>query len=244
MKKQKIIACIACRLDSTRLFGKPLQLVNDKSILELQIKQLKKSVLIDEIVLAISQNSGNEIFINFAKKNKLKYLIGSNENVLQRLIMAAKSCGGDIIFRTTSEDPFKHWKIIDDVLRDHISKDADFTYPKNLPEGTGYEIMNIVPLEISEKKGNKHDKEHVTTYILRNDSKFKINIFTVQKKFQHPEIRLTVDNPEDLIVVRKIAEQFPKNKLPDLELVINIINKNKKILKINKKFVNANRKWL
>ena len=66
--KNKIVCAIACRLDSSRLFGKPLQLVDNRTILELQIAQLKKCKLIDYIVLAISKEKGNEVFIEFAKK--------------------------------------------------------------------------------------------------------------------------------------------------------------------------------
>ena len=62
---KKIAAIIGCRVDSTRLFAKPLQLVGKFRILELHIEQIKKSKLIDEIILAISNKPGNEIFVNF-----------------------------------------------------------------------------------------------------------------------------------------------------------------------------------
>ena len=56
LKKSKSIAAVLpCRAYSTRLFAKPLQLVGDYSILELLIKQLKKSKEINDIVLAIAK---------------------------------------------------------------------------------------------------------------------------------------------------------------------------------------------
>ena len=243
--KNKIICAIACRLDSSRLFGKPLQLVGDKTILELQIDQLKNCKLIDDIVLAISKAKGNEIFIEFAKKNNLKFIQGDENNVSERLRKAAKFVNANIIFRTTSEDPFKFWEIFDSAIESHIQNNADITYPKNLPEGTGFEIINLKSLEEVMEKGSKKDLEHVTNYIYRNPKKFKINIIQVPKPLRRPEIRLTIDNPEDLILVREIMLELQKNKLLlSLENIIKVIDMNSELKKINKKFINKDRKWL
>jgi len=243
--KNKIVCAIACRLHSSRLFGKPLQLVGKRTILELQIDQLKKCKLIDEIVLAISKEKGNELFIQFANKNNLKFVRGDDNNVSERLRKAAKLVNANIIFRTTSEDPFKFWQIFDSSIKSHIQNNADITYPKNLPEGTGFEIINLKSLDESIKKGNKKDLEHVTPYIYRFPKKFKINVIQVPKNLRRPEIRLTIDNPEDLILVRKIMSKFQKNKsLPRLENIIKVIDKYSELKKINKKFVNKDRKWL
>ena len=46
---KKITAIIGCRVDSTRLFAKPLQLVGKFRILDLHIEQIKKSKLIRSI---------------------------------------------------------------------------------------------------------------------------------------------------------------------------------------------------
>lgn len=60
-----------------------------------------------------------------------------------------------------------------------------------------------------------------------------------------PEIRLTMDYPEDLILIRKIVLSLPKNKkIPNLETIIKIIDKNKKLQKINSQYSHKNRKWL
>ena len=87
--------------------------------------------------------------------------------------------------------------------------------------------------------------EHVTPYIYKFPKKFKINVIQVPKNLRRPEIRLTIDNPEDLILVRQIMLKFNKNNsLPRLENIINLIDSNSELKKINKKFVNKNRKWL
>ncbi len=243
--KNKIVCAIACRLDSSRLFGKPLQLIDNRTILELQIIQIKKSKLIDEIVLAISKKKGNEVFIEFANKNNLKYVRGDEDNVSDRLRKAARHVNANIIFRTTSEDPFKLWQIFDSSIKSHIQNNADITYPKKLPEGTGFEIISLEALNEVIKKGNKKDLEHVTSYILKFPKKFKHNVIQIPKNLRRDEIRLTVDNPEDLILIREIMSKFRKSKTPPkLERIITIMDKNSELKKINKKFVNKDRKWV
>lgn len=95
------------------------------------------------------------------------------------------------------------------------------------------------------RKGKKIEHKHVTLYIYRNNKKFKIIGFDVPQKFRRPEIRLTMDYPEDLILIRKIVSSLPKNKkIPNLETIIKIIDKNKKLQKINSQYSHKNRKWL
>ena len=96
------MAVLACRIGSGRLFAKPLQPVGDRTILELIISQLKTSSILDEIILAISENPGNEVFENLAKEKNLKFIRGDDNDVLQRLITSAKFVNADINCLTSS----------------------------------------------------------------------------------------------------------------------------------------------
>lgn len=105
-KLTKIAAVLPCRINSTRLLAKPLQQIGNYTILELLIKQLKKASLIDDIVLAISKNLGYELYIEIAKKTKTKFILGSEEDVLGRLISGLKLVNADTLVRITSENPY------------------------------------------------------------------------------------------------------------------------------------------
>lgn len=229
--RNKVVAVIACRVDSTRLYAKPLQLIGEKFILELMIEQLKKCKLIDEIVLAISDKKGNEKFIEFSIKNNIKYVQGSDIDVLQRIISGAEYVNSNILLRVTSEDPIKYWQGIDKAIQQHIESDTDYTECiSSLPEGTGFEIINLDALKKSHKYGRKqHKSEFVTSFINENPKKFKISSFPVPAHLQFPNIRLTVDNPEDLILIRNIWKIFPKARIPTLKETLNLINNNKLI---------------
>lgn len=247
LKKIKIAAILACRIGSKRLFAKPLQQLGNSTILGTLIRQLKQSKLINEIVLAISQNPGNEVFIDFAQKNNLKFVLGDDQDVQKRIIDAADLVQSDIVFRVTTEDPFVYWEIIDSAIKQHISTNVDLTYVPNLPEGTGFELINISALKNSHQHGNKKTRsELVTEYMYQNRHQFKFKSFNVSSEFQQPEIRLTVDYPEDLIFVRKIfAELNFEKKIPSLKNILKLFDRNPKLLEINKEFVDQSyRNWV
>tara|TARA_B110001454_G_scaffold152826_1_gene142182 strand:- start:561 stop:1310 length:750 start_codon:yes stop_codon:yes gene_type:complete len=238
LKKSKSIAAVLpCRAYSTRLFAKPLQLVGDYSILELLIKQLKKSKEINDIVLAIAKTPGHDLFVDFAKKHELKFVIGDELDVLGRLILGAKKTHADVVFRITSENPYMYWEGIDNLIQNHISGNFDLSFYKNLPVGASYELINLESLKIAHKFGNtKHKSEYSTLYFFENLNKFLINSVLPKKSLQFPKIRLTVDTPEDLIVARIIYTSLGNKTNPiKLEKIINFLNSNKKVLKINSK---------
>ena len=229
--KIKIAAIIACRVDSSRLYAKPLQLINNNPILEHIVKQLKKCNNIDDIVLAISSSTGNEKFIEFTNQHNLKYVLGDDIDVLGRIIHAADFVNANTVVRITSEDPIKYWQGIDDAVKQHLTLKSDYTECiSKLPEGTGFEIIELDALKKSHKKGlKKHRSELVTLYINEHRKKFKINSFNVPKQIQKSDIRLTVDNPEDLILIRSIWKKHIKKSTPDLFTVIRLINEDKLI---------------
>jgi len=233
--QEKIVAVLACRVNSTRLYAKPLQKIGNFKILELLIEQIKKSKLIEEIILAISEGPGNEMFVDFAQKNRLKYVLGDDRDVLKRLIDAAQYVNADIIFRITSENPFIYWEGIDKLIKKHISGKSDLSIIDGLPIGSNYEIINVNALEISHKNGNKkHRSELCTLYINQNQDKFRIFRDKPPKIVLRPDIRLTVDTPQDLIASRIIYQNLGNKKKPiSLQKIIKFLDKNPKILEIN-----------
>jgi len=236
-KNPKIVAVLPMRFKSERIIAKQLQPVGNYSILELLVYQLKKSHLIHEIVFAISQNIGAELYVNLAKKMKVKYILGNEEDVLGRLIKGAKKANADIVLRTTAENPFIYWEGIDSLIQKHLENDCDFSYHKDLPLGAGMEIINLQTLQYVHRIGKKkHRGELSTLYIYQNPKKFKINEIKPEKLLQRPDLRLTVDTPEDLIVARMIQKGLKIKKQPiSLLKIINFLDKNSKIKKINSK---------
>ena len=238
-QKHRIAAVIACRLYSTRLFGKPLQSLGRFTVLNFCINQIKKAKLVDEIVLAISNDVGKQVFIKFAKENGLKFVIGDEIDVLKRIIVSARHVNADIILRASSEDPFVHGADIDPLIRKHIAGNYDLSYLGGLPLGAGIQVINLEALERSHRLGSKrHRSELCTLYINENPDKFQIFRLESEKYLNRPELRLTVDTPQDLSVARLIYENLGKEDKPiSLKKIIKFLDKNPKIKKINSKIL-------
>lgn len=234
-KSPYIAAVIPCRIYSTRLFAKPLQNLGDFTILELLIKQLQKSKKINEIVLAIAQSTGKELFVEFAKRFQIKYVLGDEIDVLNRLIKGAEKVSADILFRTTSENPFIYWEGIDKLIKNHIETDSDLSFYGDLPLGASYEIINLKSLKFAHAHGTKiHRSEYSSSYIYENPKKFKINRVVPEKSLQRPMFRLTVDTPQDLWVVRIIYDSLGQNGKPiKLKRIIHFLDLHKDVSKIN-----------
>jgi len=243
----KVAATIACRVNSSRLYAKQMQLIDNRPIIEHMITQLGKSKLIDEVVLAISEDPGNEIFIDFAKKHKLKFIVGDDTDVLQRLINAAKYVNADIIFRITPENPYIYWEGIDELINNHIIGKYDFSDCYTTPLGSGFEVVNRDAFEVSHKKGKKkHRSELCSLYIQENQKQFKIFHLEPPKTIQRPELRVTVDTPEDLYVARKIFQKIGNDKNPiPLKKVISFLDSNPEIRDFNSKIpLGVSRIWI
>lgn len=218
----KLIATLACRNNSRRLYGKPLQLLENLTVIEYIINNLKKRSEIAAIVLAISEARGNEAFIDIAEKNGLKYIIGDDRNVLLRLIRACELEQGDTLYRVTTESPFGYLEGLPIAIKSHVATNADYTCFGNLPDGVMFELINLNALKKSQEIGeDRHRSELVTLYINENPSLFKKNILQIEEKWQRPHYRLTIDFPEDLIFCRKIIRYFngDDKSIPYKELI-------------------------
>lgn len=205
----KLVATLACRNNSRRLFGKPLQLLENVTVVEYIINNLKARPEIHGIVLAISEMRGNEAFIDIAEKNGIPYVMGDDRDVLLRLIKACELAGGDTVYRVTTESPFGYLEGLPEAIASHEKENADYTAHGNLPDGVMFELIKLEALKISHQLGEyKHRSELVSLYINEHPDQFNKNILQVGKELQRPDYRLTIDFPEDLILCRKIFRHF------------------------------------
>ena len=93
MRDHRLVAALACRNNSTRLYGKPLQLLDIKkkiTVLDHIIILLKKLKIFDDITLGIANSKDNIIYETIARKHKISFIYGPEDNVIKRLILCAK----------------------------------------------------------------------------------------------------------------------------------------------------------
>ena len=83
----------------------------------------------------------------------------------------------------------------------------------------------------------RHRSELVSLFIHENQDKFKIYTELPPEELRRPDVRITVDYPEDLVVCRAVYEHF-KEFAPNIPLlnVVNFLDKNKQLIKLTSSF--------
>jgi spore coat polysaccharide biosynthesis protein SpsF len=242
----KIGAIIQARTSSSRLPNKVLKTLpygSNISILQQVIRRVKKSQLINEIIVATTTEKSDIKIIEIANKEDVRYFKGSLTNVLERYYFSAKENSLDLIVRVTSDCPCIDPEIIDLVINEHLKNDNDYTsniFKRTFPHGVDTEVFSFKSLEEAYFNAKEDfEKEHVTPYIHRtNKNKYKIGHIEASEKYYAPDIRITVDTEEDYALLSVIYDYlFEKDNFFGTKDIISLF-KDKPYLKIiNKKII-------
>ena len=229
--KLKLITIVQARLDSTRLPGKVLKKYNKIALLELLIKRLQRSKKINKIVVATSISSTNLKIKKLCAKLNIHCYRGSETDLIDRYYKVAKLFKSKNIIRVTGDCPLIDPKVVDQVVDKFFLNKVDYaanTMPPTYPDGFDIEIFNFKSLEQAWKSSRKIKKfrEHVTTYIRENKKLKKINL---KYKKDYSFLRLTVDEPVDLMVIKNILKNFTNIYNFGIEEIIQLYKKNKSL---------------
>jgi spore coat polysaccharide biosynthesis protein SpsF len=209
---RKLVAALACRAGGSRLYGKPLQMLDlgrQVTVLDHMIDWIQTEPAIEETVLGVSEGSENEPFHEIARCRGIRSITGDQEDVLSRLILCGEAGGATDVFRTTTESPFTYFEAIPAAWEQHRALDNDVTSLSALPDGSGFEIITMKTLRRSHRDGEKrHRSELCTLYVREHRNEFRVDVLLPPRELRRPELRLTIDYPEDLVLCRRIAERF------------------------------------
>jgi spore coat polysaccharide biosynthesis protein SpsF len=241
---RRLVAAIACRNQGSRLYGKPVQnldVENGIRILDNIIDCLRTIDCIDEIVLGISDGVENDVFKAIAQEKGLRYIVGDQIDVLARLVKCGQLAGASDIFRVTSESPFLYFEAADELWHRHQEEQADATFMDEVIDGCGFEILSLKALEESHAKGDKkHRSELCTLYIREHHQDFRIIRANPPAQLIRKDLRLTVDNPEDLAVCRIVFGKF-KDAAPRIPVsqIVEFLDNNPRLIELIAPFAEA-----
>jgi len=233
-KKTGII--IQARMGATRLPNKVMLNLCGKPILWHVIERCKKAN-VDEIILATSINSENNVIEEFCKKNNYNFFRGSENDVLQRYYECAKMFGLDIIVRITADCPLISSKVINIAIKKFKQKEVDYLSNapiRSFPRGLDVEVFSFNALKkVHESTEDKFQREHVTPFIYNNPKIFRVGTLIAEGLLKKPEIRLCIDTPQDLKLFRIIYNNLYHQKVIPIEEVIRFLDKNTDLIKMN-----------
>ena len=250
---KKIVATIEARMGSSRLPGKVMKEILGKPILQIVAERVSKSKLLNEVIIATTTNPRDDIIVDMCKKNNILYYRGSEDDVLDRVLNAAKSRNADIIVELISDNPLIDSNVIDYVVQFYLDNNYDYVsnfIPKiTFPTGIGAQIFSTDLLEevsvlTNDPQNMEYTKnrENVTWYIYHHKEKYKIGNFEASGIFMNPKIRFDLDNPEDFEFIKKIYENFNSLTVP-LKDVLEFLMKNPELIQINQKYLTGDEKY-
>lgn len=234
-----ILGIIQARMGSTRLPGKVLQQIVGKPMLWHVVKRTERAESIDKVVVATSADAADDAVADFCAGEAIDCFRGSEADVLDRFYQAAKGYQPDAVVRITADCPLMDGAVIDRVVEKFKSERADYatnTLVYTYPDGLDVEVFTFTALEDAWSNATKlTEREHVTPYI-RLSERFKA-VGVTDKNTDGRGMRWTVDEPNDLLFVRKIYEHFPVESFFGWEAVLEVIKMNPKLSEINQKSV-------
>ena len=245
----KTVAIIQARMGSTRLPGKVLMDVNGVPAIQHVLTRTARAKHVDEVWLACSNLDGDDPLAEFAEKIGFPVFRGDEKDVLSRYVAAAAESNADTIVRITGDCPMIDPGVIDLVLDRFAAGDVDYVsniVERSYPDGLDVEAFSRDALDTAGREAQDDIlREHVTPYIRgvlgdrypRGD--FRIASVTNGADFGH--LRWTLDEPEDLLFLRRLMGALPEDF--DWHDAVAELTRNPDALWINRKHVTETKRY-
>jgi glutamate-1-semialdehyde 2,1-aminomutase len=205
----KVVAIVQARMGSTRLPNKVMKLMGGTPMIELLLARLSRAREVDQIVVATSIDARNLPLVAHVQQLGFSCEQGSENDVLDRYVAAAKMHHADVVVRITGDCPLVDPALVDEVIRRFKAAGVDYFSnidPPTYPDGLDIEVCTFYALEKASRETSKpYDREHVTPY-LRVPNRFKTA--GMQHSQDLSALRWTVDEPADFVVVEKVFQHF------------------------------------
>jgi len=207
-----ITACIVqARVASTRLPAKVLKELAGEPVLGHVLRRCKAIPGVDVVVCATVDNAECDAVESLARSYDAPVHRGSETDVLDRYLGAARLVTADAVMRVPSDCPLIDPAVCGEVLERRTAEHADYAannFTLGYPHGLDCEIFTREALETAAAEATEaYDREHVTPWIRRNPSYRRIDV-------QGPggdvaKWRWTLDFPEDLDFMRALYRYLP-----------------------------------
>ncbi|OGX44907.1 MAG: hypothetical protein A3I71_02310 [Omnitrophica WOR_2 bacterium RIFCSPLOWO2_02_FULL_63_16] len=246
---RKLVAALACRNQGSRLYGKPMQHLDVErrvTILEHLLDVIHTIPVIHGAVLGISEGLANAVFVEVAQRRGIGHIIGDQRDVLQRLIACGHQAQATDIFRVTTESPFFHYALVMGAWHRHVEAGNDVTVTDGMPDGCNFEIYTLEALERSHRLGDSsHRSEFCSNYVREHLRDFTVEIMPIPPELERLDLRLTVDNPEDLMLCRRVYAHL-RHKAPQIPVgdIIAFIDTHPQLQTLVAPYVVSKRLWV
>ena len=205
----RIGAIIQARCNSSRLYNKvllKLPFSGDTSVLQHIVNRVAKSTMIEQSVIATSDNQEDDQIAQLFSGNVFR---GDECHVLSRYYHCAEQYQLDTIVRLSADNPCVDIACVDDAVLNHVNNNYDYSNTSGLPLGTNVEVISFSALKsVYLEAKDPYEIEHVTSYVYSNPDKFRIGKTALDAPDNLKDLRLTLDYPNDYAMLNIIFGYF------------------------------------
>ena len=204
----KRVAIIQAHMGSSRLPGKVLMDLAGQTMLERVVRRAQRCREVDDVVVATSTLAADYAIEAACRGMGVPVFRGSETDVLDRFMHAARAYNADIIVRITSDCPLIDPQLSDHIIRCFNRADPPVDYasnkiPQSYPRGLDTEAFTFKALQRAwQRATERYERLHVTIYIYEHPEEFKL--LSVTSGVNRADWRWTVDTQEDLDFVRQV----------------------------------------
>jgi spore coat polysaccharide biosynthesis protein SpsF len=217
------VIVLQARMGSQRCPGKVLARVGRWPLAEYCVRRLA-SADVGPVVVATTTAPEDEPVLALASDLGEPGWAGPANDVLARFAQVAEQYpAARYILRATADNPFVDADGCARILK-VLSDGADYAVEEALPLGAAVEgVRREVLLRAQREAVTAYDREHVTPWVKRADDVVRV-IPLAPAAVRAPDLRLTVDTPDDLAFARRLAARLERTGLdPRLAPLLDVI---------------------
>lgn len=228
------IIIIQARMGSSRLPGKVLMPLGETVVLDYVVSRCKL-VGANEVIVATSTLSQDDVIEEWCKANQVICFRGSEDDVLSRYYECAKQYQPDAVMRVTADCPFVCYELAQGLIAKLSGQPADYVRIQGkLPRGLASELFTWSALQYIYAHGQEpRHREHVTYYGYEFAEEFNVTVWEAPRELCHPELRITLDTPEDYALCQRVAEYFQGDKLVSAKQVVQYLLDHPEVARLN-----------
>jgi len=227
------LALITARLTSTRLPGKALRPIRSRPLVGHLLDRLRLGSRIDDVVMCTSARAEDDPLERWAHEEGIPCFRGHPDDVLVRIRDAASTLGCERAFVCGADNPFTDPVHMDALLDLLERRHYDYVETNGLPWGAYGWAVTTQALERACELKDTTRTEAWTGYFTQT-GRFRFGIVDADTSVRWPELRLTVDTPEDFELTGKIFDELDRPGAPfSLIDIVKLCREKPELLAVN-----------
>jgi spore coat polysaccharide biosynthesis protein SpsF len=201
----RTVAVIQARLGSQRFPEKMLALLGNRSLLEWVVTRVRRSEMLDRVVVATTQESRDDRLADECARLGVDVMRGPTDDVLARFAQAVEGDAADAVVRVCADNPFIDPACIDELVREYRRHGVDYAYNHrphgacDYADGFGAEILSRGLLDkLQASDLSARHREHVTLAVVDGTIPALTHACIAPKELAYPKLRFDVDTANDL----------------------------------------------